>query len=423
MSNPLPWSSIEQLPREVCAKLERFFAAADLAARQIQQAHRKCPLMHVQDSYRGGYRARLHELFYGRQAYCSEKLDGTNVGIMADGTLLGRRLVIEYCGKAHVETYQHCELRPLRTLRQAVADCLQELAADAPYVNAALYGELCCNPGLYNYMAAGLAKTWQAFGALIQTADEMAARAFMKHAEARGFECTTVDDAAVRVSNSQTFVALLQRHGVPVIGTEAHGSLCTLVASRCAWMQGEHGEGLVLSLAADGGRTKTYKWKISREPQPAAVSELSELHAKLHSGVGGLATLLEKPIIELVSQLLAVATHVDSRSAQPRAEKKGKGKERATDAAAVQRAIASALTKFDALDATFAAEGKRGVGVACERLLAEILADTELVLPAEGNAGRALAMKEVEGDVKRCVGKAFGEWMKHSAGASAASAG
>ena len=60
------------------------------------------------------------------------------------------------------------------------------------------------------------------------------------------------------------------------------------MAEHAEWMVGEHGEGLVLSVASrEGGRARMYKWKISREPQPAAVDELAALLTELRGGAGG----------------------------------------------------------------------------------------------------------------------------------------
>ena len=81
----------------------------------------------------------------------------------------------------------------------------------------------------------------------------------------------------------------------------------------------------------------------------------------------------------------------------------------------MERAIASALTKFDALETTFEAHGQQGVGTVCERLVAEVLSDNELVLPPEGDATREAALKAVATAIKRFVGQAFGAWKKEQA--------
>ena len=153
--NGFSWPSIEQLPRELCSRVRRFCDVADAAATVIQRFHRRMARDGKSD-FRGGYRHRLHAWLFSSPVTMSEKLDGTNVGKLRDGTLLGRRLVIE----ASATHYQRCELSTLRTLRaDLVIDELARMggATGASLSRAALYGELCCNPWLYNYEAAGVA--------------------------------------------------------------------------------------------------------------------------------------------------------------------------------------------------------------------------------------------------------------------------
>ena len=52
-----------------------------------------------------------------------------------------------------------------------------------------VYGELCINVGLYGYAAAGVAKSWLAFGALLAFADADAAEAYAAAASAAGLRC------------------------------------------------------------------------------------------------------------------------------------------------------------------------------------------------------------------------------------------
>ena len=86
------------------------------------------------------------------------------------------------------------------------------------------------------------------------------------------------------------------------------------------------------------------------------------------------------------------------------------------DAAALQAAIASALTKFDAIEATFEARGQAGVATLSEQLVAEVTADKELSLPAEADKqARDMAVKEVAMAVKKYLGMQFGLWKKGKA--------
>ena len=124
----------------------------------------------------------------------------------------------------------------------------------------------------------------------------------------------------------------------------------------------------------------------------------------------------------LVRTLLAVATHVDSTTGKAGAAKTAKtkapkpGKAALVDAAALDHAIKSALTKFDAIEATFEARGQAGVATLSEQLVAEVTADKELSLPAEADKqARDMAVKEVAMAVKKYLGMQFGLWKKGKA--------
>mmetsp|Transcript_10148 Transcript_10148/g.19784 ORF Transcript_10148/g.19784 Transcript_10148/m.19784 type:complete len:414 (+) Transcript_10148:30-1271(+) len=402
-TNALPWPSIDQLPRVICAKINRHFAVAESAAVYVQRwwrtlKGRDCKPIPTRavESFAGGYGGPLHRMLLKSPVFYSEKLDGTNVGKMSDGTLLGRRQEIE----PSATTYQRCPLEPLREC--STADCLQELMAaltddESKICRGALYGELCCNFGLYDYAARSLAKTWQAFGAVFQFADVEAASAAAARGASNGFACVSDKDSpVVVVANSLTMRDLLRKHNIPAVRAEAAGSLCALVSQKKAWMTSESGEGLVITV---GDPTRSYKWRISREPQSLVIQSLVDLRSALASGgeKQQFGPLLAPEVHTLLSDLYDVATHVDSLAAAE------------ADAAAVHAAIASACTKFDSLDASFAASGQAAVPKLAAMLQQEVLADKDLELP-EGAKERKQAEKEVGALIKRFVGEQFGKW-------------
>ena len=118
----------------------------------------------------------------------------------------------------------------------------------------------------------------------------------------------------------------------------------------------------------------------------------------------------------MLASLLAVATHPDSTTLLPATAKKSKQIKTPTsrlvmDDAMVQAAIASALTKFDDLEASFATHGQGGIASLVKRLTDEVLCDADLVLPSEEEARKA-ATKQVSSAVVKRVGMAFGAWGK-----------
>eukprot|EP00964_Phaeocystis_antarctica_P150710 scaffold118191_cov72-Phaeocystis_antarctica.AAC.2 len=123
----------------------------------------------------------------------------------------------------------------------------------------------------------------------------------------------------------------------------------------------------------------------------------------------------------MLASLLAVATHPDSTTLLPvpaKISKQTKGTPTSrlvVDDAMVQAAIASALTKFDDLEASFATHGQGGIASLVERLTAEVLCDADLVLPVEEEARKA-ATRQVSSSVLKRVGMAFGAWRRGMGG-------
>ena len=132
------------------------------------------------------------------------------------------------------------------------------------------------------------------------------------------------------------------------------------------------------------------------------------------------ACLIDQQIHEMLASLLAVATHPDSTLLAANTAKTSKqGKTPASrlivDDTMVQAAIASALTKFDDLEASFATHGHAETA---SMLTAEVLRDADLELPAED--ARKAATKQVSSAVLKRVGMAFGAWQKKRGAASRA---
>ena len=125
--NTLEWPSINQFHREVCSRIKRFLTVAEAAATVIQRAHRHQARGERSD-FHGGFRSSLHTWLLRSAVTTSEKLDGTNVGKLDDGTLLGRRMVIEWAMWARTLLGQNVvwqmevvrELNRVRTRRRTV---------------------------------------------------------------------------------------------------------------------------------------------------------------------------------------------------------------------------------------------------------------------------------------------------------------
>eukprot|EP00961_Rhodomonas_salina_P299358 3938868-Rhodomonas_salina.1 len=76
-------------------------------------------------------------------------------------------------------------------------------------------------------------------------------------------------------------------------------------------------------------------------------------------------------------------------------------------------AVASALTKYDDLDAIFSKGKKAGPKEMVQRLVEEVMGEEELI-PTEEER-RSKAEREVRGDVSRYVSEAYQLWVKKTA--------
>mmetsp|Transcript_20110 Transcript_20110/g.47898 ORF Transcript_20110/g.47898 Transcript_20110/m.47898 type:complete len:449 (+) Transcript_20110:133-1479(+) len=429
--NTLPWPSIEQLPKDICGKIKRHLAVCETAAVCLQRTWRRIKGIENKNTpgkaaFAGGYGGLLHSRLLRAPTFCSEKLDGTNVGKTRDGKLLGRRMVIS----AASEVYMKCPLRPLRECE--TDGCLDELketlVPDGKGLQrCAFYGELCWNPGFYNYDSRNLGKSWQVFGAIFEFCDTETASAAAANGTAKSLTCLHDRDTptCVLVANTPALSAMLARHGIAAVESESFASLCELVAAKKKWMMSECGEGVVLTLAEEG-KPRAYKWKISREPQPVAIKELTETIRSLKPGgpLAHKAMLLSAHVHTLLADLLDVATHVDSASAKEKSAPTKKtapeqgAKARALDPADVKNGISSALTKFDVFDAAFSAKGKGAIPQISAMLVEEVLGDKALPMPV-GEKEKEKARKEVTAAVRLHVGEDFGRWQRAQAEAGA----
>ena len=439
-SNPLPWPEIKQHTQRITHTVQCYLDSLQAAAIVIQRRWRERSARELLSRVGGARgdgvrpqallsnrahlrrytRADVEQFFLRDDATATVKLDGTNFGIGTDGTLYGRRMVVDKGAKS----YQSTDISELRgrgeqvtEVRRALAEiagCEELLAAEF-----SLYGELCCNK-LYDYGSTGDLKAWRIFGCAVKTAvdaadviaDKLTGVGFRVHCAEResGDKATLVVGICDRLRGVIESV-LPAGDAVRCVPEAARGSLVQIVAQMNEWMMESWkcGEGFVLCHAelGDNGRVVLGKWKGAQEPQDKNKRELASLRQRLSSQLSpAVGFLLPFGVEAMLGQMEAAANVVPPSKQE--GKKKAAPKEKKVLVEGVEEAIASALTKFDTMESFFAA-GKRGE--IAKLLQDEVTAD---LLGAEGTKGKEGKQKAkfVGAQVQRAVGTAFGAWKK-----------
>ena len=260
------------------------------------------------------------------------KLDGTNVGVCDDRTLLGRRTVIP----PTVTRYQRTLLTDCHALDAGAtrAEIVQEVERSGggvpPPFRLAVYGELMCNGGLHDYERTGLAGRWVCFGAqqlllghaVGKTAIAIAAATkFVAALQRSGFRTRLTTEHAfasstggrqVTVMMNAKLRSLLLRHGATLVAKPVDASSqFALVQQMAPFMEQHQGEGVIMYTTRTnrkGHSTVTLsKWKSSAEDgQGRALQQITEALAAASRHELGVAVPAE--LLELLRTLVRIAS-------------------------------------------------------------------------------------------------------------------
>ena len=373
----------------------------------------------------------------------SIKYDGTNVGVDDGATLLGRRFLVP----ADASDYQGTDITDLRAFDGAAMKALMlaalHVAADAlreeggagvgagavaagtdplgvPDFRVAVYGELMCHGGYYDYQAQGLAAKWLCFGARVklpvapggggggggggegpvqgrgpgQDQGHAAAVVLRRLLCKAGFAVTKLgrtvgakdrgEDGGIMLTLGMNnvlrdmAVAAKARDVVEVVRETSHLAMATRFRD---YMVGHKGEGVVVALTGSpdpdyGGDTaiSLKKWKISAEDGKRGKESVAQLLSKMER----YRRLLDPGLFDLVHILhdvVSVETNLDTGIGAAKAPKAHKAKRAEQAREFIASAIKSALTKFDALEVYVVKAGGREQIKAS--LVAEVTADAE----------------------------------------------
>ena len=140
-SNPLPWPEIKQHTQRITHTVQCYLDSLQAAAIVIQRRWRErsarellsrvgggvrdgVALLSKRDHLRRFTRANVEQFFLRDDATATVKLDGTNFGIGTDGTLYGRRMVVDEGAKS----YQSTDISELRGRGEQVTEVRRALA-------------------------------------------------------------------------------------------------------------------------------------------------------------------------------------------------------------------------------------------------------------------------------------------------------
>ncbi|KAJ3011465.1 UNVERIFIED_CONTAM: hypothetical protein HDU68_001651 [Siphonaria sp. JEL0065] len=397
-ANNHPWKAIEQLPSSF---------AEDLAY-QIQ-AWRKDNNGISAETLKNRFTVKITD----SKVIACEKLDGTNVGIDMTGRLFGRRFEIDPVATS----YQKTPLTAVFAVRDKIKNLHSKLADGLPEPSVfRAYGELSCNPHLYNYLKAGLNHTWECFGILMYFKsfdDEAVWREVLVNAGfwIRTARCipTENDDQESRkpcitMSACPQLFSLLDEFGISHPSIFFQGTLEELVKENAAWMMAHTAEGLVLSIkfCYEGSESTTArKWKQSHEPQEGGIGKLQELLNDPDK-----ALFLSDEMKKFLITLLDVSTHPGKpvHNRKPPTIKEPKTVKPAKNFDVYNSIIKSAVSKYDT-DEVYFQNGKKGEYI--ELLLKEVVEDYP-----QYSEGAKCNLTDATAAVNRHVGMSYGQWMK-----------
>jgi len=366
---------------------------------------------------------KLAKLQIVLETHCevSVKYDGTNLGKDKNGNFYGRRYKLD----ANIKKYQGVSLVPLYEIDVAaiLADLLREVR-DSPKVvetgaefpdpeDFVVIGELMKHVDLFDYKEKNLKGTWQMCGLQFICSSEEAGIATRKALNAAGYRVAKWDSNGkepaekVRVGLGHKLCQLFERHNLPHPPIVATCSVAQVVLTMRDWMVEAKGEGVIIIFEGD-----LKKWKLARYISPV----LREQHKTALKLLDEHKDLIDKNVPILPQVLQALSDVADSPASIVKPKRKKRPSRGPLDPNEVERAIASASTKFDSPEVFFQQGRGEAVNVKpkwkrCAKKYVDLLTEEVISsgdLPNITDEGR----KQVEKTVFNHVTRDFRKWVK-----------
>lgn len=333
-----------------------------------------------------------------QHVHAYEKLDGTNFGVRCDGALFGRRR--EITG----QTYQNVCLTGViptpsivEAVKRSIGQCIGYEEAALPML--VLYGELMCNPGRYDYEKRGMGKKYMCFGAMfvpyLMGDESIAASAALNlELQNNGLLATMAPESGrIRLLLNDKLAEMIIAANVECVPLVDQGPLRELCLCNKELLMASQIEGACLT-----GQSFLQKWKTGCEDESKGHSLLcslldSETEEVLNTA--GVDQALLRCLVDVAGNKPAEAKR------QRKTKKTGSTKEQVYSAESLDKALISAMSKYDALEAYFERDEMSAILSLLETEVREDLAATTVE-----------ETKCVTKAVRKRVGKAYGSWKR-----------
>eukprot|EP00039_Didymoeca_costata_P027824 m.19272 g.19272 ORF g.19272 m.19272 type:complete len:515 (-) comp6526_c0_seq1:24-1568(-) len=380
--NSNPWPSIDNYLDNLMNEFICFKKTGEWAVTIIQRAWRArsqgktvnmLTLYKENNHARPNYRVHrdtqsLCNRFLHSPMSCSIKYDGTNVGVSDDGEVYGRRTMID----SSSERYQNvplgtCRLVDSKAIKSSIAKLIFSNGQQDVTFTVSVYGELMCNPGLYDYAKNDLAGKWVCFGMRLRFDQETSADILTKISSTlrnHGFSFSGEGKSTITITINKALEAFLTEHSIENIAQfQSFPSEAALVEMYADFVANQQGEGLIMYIPHDSsgsGSVSIRKWKNPKEVNPSLRRRfrgiVSELVGSTYSNI------FPDELLQMLNNLAKTVKEPENTSnKKPRFPQE------------VVSALESALTKYDSLPSYF--EREEGLQEITANLIKEVEAD------------------------------------------------
>lgn len=283
-----------------------------------------------------------------------EKLDGTNLGVRCDGAVFGRRL------RVNGDSYQKVVLKDaiptpsaVNTVKSSIASTIRlgGFGTDDKMPMLVLYGELMCNPRKFGYEERGMARKFFCFGAVFDTECKNVDKsdALCGVLNRHGFVATVASGSKIRVRMNDKLSELVQAQGIACAPKLDQG-LLREVCFRLEETLKRNGEleGVVLN----GDNGCLFKWKTKSEDESKGYDLLCSL-TDSHSLKTSKLANVDVEFIGLLKNIAKKEATAAKGSKRSQPKKQNTTKQEVYDKSTMERALASAMSKYDALEVYF----------------------------------------------------------------------